>query len=292
MHMTASTRPAKHNDDHAKVLPGTKGAHLTESTDPSSVLRVLDVRVDTVQIPDVIRVMERWIEAREVCRGIAVTGMHGVTEARHNPSFKKILDAADLIVPDGMPLVWLGRLKGHPLERRVYGPELMYAFCEQTARKGYRHYFYGGAPGVPERLEKRFLEEFPQMVVAGTHSPPFRPLTPQEDEGVVEAINRAHPDVLWVGLGTPKQEIWIDAHRNRLRVPVIVAVGAAFDINAGTKRQAPCWMREHGLEWSFRLVQEPRRLWRRYLVYGTKFVFYVGCELWNERRASRRTQGT
>lgn len=252
-------------------------------------LRVLGVRVDAVQISDVIVRIEQWIEKRDGCRYIAVTGMHGVTEAQHDPAFKQVLNVADLVVPDGMPLVWLARLRGHKMRRRVYGPELMQAFCEQTAAKGYRHYFYGGARGVPERMAARLTGLFPGLVIAGTYSPPFRPLMPQEDEEIVAAIDRAAPDVLWVGLSTPKQEIWMHAHRDRLRVPVLIGVGAAFDINAGIRRQAPRWMREHGFEWLFRLVQEPRRLWRRYLVYGPQFVYYVFRESLRGRLAARGT---
>jgi len=243
-----------------------------------SAFRALGVRVDSVQIPEVIARMEQRIAERDGTRYIAVTGMHGVMEAQHDPEFKKILNAADLVVPDGTPLVWLGRLRGHRLRRRVYGPELMLAFCEQTAPKGYRHFFYGGAPGVAEALAERLGAQFPGLVVAGTYSPAFRPLTREEDEEVVARINGSGADVLWVGLSTPKQERWMYEHRDRLNVPVMVGVGAAFDINAGRVKQAPMWMRENGLEWLFRLLQEPRRLWRRYLVYGSEFLFYVALE--------------
>lgn len=241
--------------------------------------KVLSVRVDAVQISEVVARMERWIRERSKGRFIAVTGMHGVTEAKWDPSFRAILNAADLVVPDGMPLVWLSRIRGPSLQRRVYGPELMLAFCEHTARKGYRHFFYGGGPGVPQVLAQTLTSRFPGLEVAGTCSPPFRPLTPAEDEEIVATINGARPDVLWVGLSTPKQERWMYEHQDRLTVPVAVGVGAAFDINSGQVKQAPVWMREHGLEWLFRLVQEPRRLWRRYLVLGPKFVFYVSLEL-------------
>ncbi len=234
---------------------------------------VLGVRVHAVQIPDVIRLMERWIDERVGAQFIAVTNAHVVTEAQRDPSFKDILNSASLAVPDGMPLVWLGRRRGYPLKRRVYGPELMETFCRETGPK-YRHFFYGGAPGVPERLADALAKKYNVQVV-GTFSPPFRPLTPEEDAEVVELINRAEPDVLWVGLGAPKQERWMYEHRDKLRVPVMVGVGAAFDFLAGVKPRAPRWMQEHGLEWLFRLLTEPRRLWRRYLIYGPKFVFYV-----------------
>lgn len=248
--------------------------------------RVLGVRVDALQIPDAIAHMEEWIRSREKCHFIAVTGMHGVTEAQHDSEFKQVLNSADLVVPDGMPLVWLARLRGHKIKRRVYGPELMLTFFEATANKGYRHFFYGGAPSIAERLAESLQKRFPGTIVAGTFCPPFRPLTPEEDSEVVEMINRAAPDVVWVGLSTPKQEHWMYEHRAGFNVPVLMGVGAAFDINAGMKKQAPAWMREHGFEWLFRLLQEPRRLAHRYLVYGSQFIFWVTLELLGVRKSA------
>lgn len=258
-------------------------AELTKSfeTMPRSALssfQVLGVRVDAVQIPATIEQMEKWIAQRDECRFVAVTGMHGVTEAQHDSTFKHVLNSAALVVPDGMPLVWLGRRKGFPLRRRVYGPELTMAFCVQTAARGYRHFFYGGAPGVAENLAGRFAEQFPGFCLAGTYSPPFRPLTREEDTSVVTAINRSHADVVWVGLSTPKQERWMFEHQKCLHAPVLVGVGAAFDFHTGRIPQAPFWMREHGLEWFFRLCHEPRRLWRRYLLYGGEFSALVLLE--------------
>lgn len=239
---------------------------------------MLGVRVDAIQIPGAVERLEDWIGRRERCHYVAVTGMHGVMEALHDSSFHAILNSADMVVPDGMPLVWLARLAGHNLARRVYGPEFMMAFCETTEGRGYRHFFYGGKPGVAEKLASTLTSRFPRIQVAGICVPPFRPLTPEEDDAVVNQIERAAPDVLWVGLSTPKQERWMNSHRDRLKVPVLVGVGAAFDIHAGEVRQAPHWMREHGLEWLFRLCSEPRRLWRRYIVYGSEFLFWVALE--------------
>jgi N-acetylglucosaminyldiphosphoundecaprenol N-acetyl-beta-D-mannosaminyltransferase len=210
--------------------------------------------------------------------------MHGVTEAQHDAQFKNVLNEADLVVPDGMPLVWCARIRGYPLRRRVYGPELMLTFCQETVAKGYRHFLYGGDTGVPERLAASLLRSCPGLCIAGIFSPPFRPPTAEEDAEIVEMIRRAAPDVLWVGLSTPKQEKWMRDHRDRLGVPVLVGVGAAFDILSGGKRQAPAWMREHGLEWFFRLLQEPRRLWRRYLVYGSQFFLLETLEVLGLRR--------
>jgi N-acetylglucosaminyldiphosphoundecaprenol N-acetyl-beta-D-mannosaminyltransferase len=240
--------------------------------------RVLGVRVNAVQIPQVIEWMEQCIEERGTARYVAVTGMHGVTESNQDPEFRTILKDADMVVPDGMPLVWLGRLRGFShLARRVYGPELMETFCRETGAK-YRHFFYGGAPGVADHLAQAEQERH-GIRIAGTYCPPFRPLTEEEDKAVMALINEAAPDVLWIGLSTPKQERWMYEHRKRLNVPLMLGVGAAFDLNIGRLKQAPEWMRERGLEWLFRLLAEPKRLWRRYLVQGSRFVWNVLLEL-------------
>lgn len=223
--------------------------------------------------------MEEWIADRRGCHSIALAGMFGLTEARRDPSLKEAFNSADLVVPDGMPLVWIARLQGSGLKRRVYGPELMHTFCRETQAKGYRHFFFGGAPGVPEKLAESLQSEFRGLEVAGTFSPPFGNLTLEEDETIVRMINGARADVLWVGLGSPKQDRWMHEHRERLSVPVLVAVGAAFDFNSGRLKQAPEWMRENGLEWLFRLSQEPGRLWRRYILRGSEFVALVTLEL-------------
>jgi len=239
---------------------------------------VLGVRINAVQIGQVVERMLGWIRERDGCHSIAATSMHGIVEAQHDPSFKEILNSADLVVPDGMPLVWLGRRQGHFLSRRVYGPDLVLAFCEATAGQCYRHFFYGGEPGVADRLAASLKARFPGLNVVGTCSPPFRALRAEENDEMAEMIGRAAPDVLWVGLGTPKQERWTHEHKSRLPVPVLVGVGAAFDMLSGRRKQAPRMIREHGLEWFFRLVQEPRRLWRRYLVYGSQFIAYLLLE--------------
>jgi N-acetylglucosaminyldiphosphoundecaprenol N-acetyl-beta-D-mannosaminyltransferase len=265
----------------------TRKTTLAETAPPRTQFRVLGVEVDAVQISDVTIQMQEWISSRSACQYIAVTGMHGVTEAQHDPEFKQILNAAGLVVPDGYPLVWLGRRTGFAqLRRRVYGPELMEEFFSQTLAKGYRHFFYGGAPGVAEELASRMSARFAGLAVIGTYCPPFRELTKQEDEEILQAINLAKPDVVWIGLSTPKQERWMYAHRARLNVPVLVGVGAAFDFHTGRVPQAPRWMREHGFEWLFRLCREPGRLWRRYLVYGSQFVVLVLLEQLHLRKAS------
>ena len=240
---------------------------------------LLGVRVDAVQIPDTIARIDEWISRREACHVVAVTDMHSIMEAQHDENFRHVLLRANLVVPDGFPLVWMGRRKGFALRSRVCGPELMTAFCKETARKGYRHFFYGGAPGVAEDLGARFAVRFPGLVVAGTYCPPFRLLTAEEDRNIVEAIERSRADIVWVGLGAPKQDHWMFEHRKLLSVPVLIGVGAAFDFHTGRVPRAPGWMRDHGFEWLFRLAMEPRRLWKRYLIYGAQFVILVALEL-------------
>jgi N-acetylglucosaminyldiphosphoundecaprenol N-acetyl-beta-D-mannosaminyltransferase len=239
--------------------------------------RVLNVRVDAVQIPDAVRILETWIAERGPARYVAVTGMHGVSVSREDEEFSRILSHASLVVADGMPLVWLGRLQGFKhMRRRVYGPELMETFCRETGSK-YRHFFYGGALGVADALAQAEQERH-GIQIAGTYCPPFRPLTEQEEMDVQRLIAETRPDVLWVGLSTPKQERWMYEHQRSLRVPVMLGVGAAFDLNIGRLKQAPAWMRENGLEWLFRLCAEPRRLWQRYMVNGSKFLWAVCLE--------------
>jgi N-acetylglucosaminyldiphosphoundecaprenol N-acetyl-beta-D-mannosaminyltransferase len=244
--------------------------------------KVLGVRVDAVQIPDVISRMIQWIEMREVGNYIAVTGMHGVMEAQHSASFKGILNGASLVVADGMPLVWVGKAHRYPLRRRVYGPELMETFCRVTGGR-FGHFFYGGAPGVAEKLGEVMEQRF-GIRVAGAYSPPFRRLNRDEEHSLIDLLRTSRPDILWVGLSTPKQEAWMAEYRERAGVPVLVGVGAAFDFFTGRTRQAPTWMREHGFEWLFRLSTEPRRLWRRYLVYGSQFAWNVALELTGIKR--------
>ena len=239
--------------------------------------RVLDVRVNSVQIPDVVQILERWIGERGRTRYVAVTGMHGVSESREDAYFREVLDHADLVIADGMPLVWMGRFHGHKqMKRRACGPELFEVFCRETGAK-YRHFFYGGAPGVAD-LVSRSLQERHGIRVAGTYCPPFRPLTDAEEADVQRIVAAAAPDILWVGLSTPKQEKWMYQHRDSFTVPVMLGVGAAFDMSCGRLKRAPNWMREHGLEWFYRLVTEPTRLWRRYIINGSKFAWAVCIE--------------
>lgn len=206
------------------------------------------------------------------------TGVHGVVTAQDDPAFRAVLDGAAYTVCDGMPLVYLARLRGARDAGRAFGPSVMLAVLERTSRGGARHFFYGGAPGVADELAAKMRERFPGLEVVGTWAPPFRELTPQEEDDVAARINASGADVVWVGLSTPKQERWAAAIQPRLDVKLICAVGAAFDYNRGAIRPAPAWMRRLALEWLFRLIQEPRRLWRRYLAIVPRFLWLAALE--------------
>ena len=207
-------------------------------------------------------------------RAIAHFGTaHMLTEGADDPRILAAL-CEDLVFPDGMPLVWTARLRGRKTER-ICGPDMLPALASATAGTGLGHFFYGGADGVPEALAARLTEQYPALTVAGGYSPPFRALTPQEDAEIIERINASGASFVWVGLGMPKQELWVIDHQADLRAPVLLAVGAAFDFSAGTTPRAPRWMQRAGLEWLFRLLTEPRRLAKRYAVTNTQFAWLL-----------------
>ncbi len=206
---------------------------------------------------------------------VCVTGVHGVIEAQQDEAFRGILNRSFLNTPDGMPMVWMGKLNGFRQMDRVYGPDLMLLICEFARSKGYSHFFYGGGDGVAELLRQRMEAKFPGIKIAGTYTPPFRPLTPAEEDGMIRLLNDKKPDIIWVGLSTPKQEKFMARYRDRLDATLMFGVGAAFDFHAGKVRQAPRWVQRSGLEWLFRLCCEPRRLWRRYLRNNPLFIWGV-----------------
>ena len=232
---------------------------------------ILGVHVSAINMPMALATIDTWVRKREQ-NYVCVAGVHGVMESQRDEALRQIHNAAGLVTPDGMPLVWISRWHGFSQVDRVYGPDLMLAVCQMSIEKGYRHFLYGGAQGVPELLASRLRSKIPDLQIVGTYSPPFRSLSAEEDGEVVKMINAVEPDIIWVGLSTPKQERWMAAHVGYLHASVMIGVGAAFDFHAGLKRQAPYWMQRSGLEWFFRLATEPRRLWRRYLVNNPRFV--------------------
>ena len=239
--------------------------------DPQT-FRVVDVAINSAPFADVLA---RVLAAPDSGERLAVhfATAHTIVEAHDDPHLRAAL-AQGLVQPDGMPLVWLGRRAGIPVER-VCGPDFLPALVERGIPEGRTHYFLGGAPGVPEALVARLTARFPGMRVAGTISPPFRSLSAEEDAAMVDEINAADPDYVWVGLGAPKQDLWVAEHRSRLRAAALLAVGAAFDFHAGTRRRAPGWMQRTGTEWLYRLVTEPRRLAGRYTRVNARFLRLV-----------------
>jgi N-acetylglucosaminyldiphosphoundecaprenol N-acetyl-beta-D-mannosaminyltransferase len=244
---------------------------------------VLGVSVSAINMEQALDVIDDWIISG-ARRYVCVTGVHGVMESRRDQRLRDIHNRAGLVTPDGMPLVWWSKASGWRHTSRVYGPDLMLGCCERSMATGYRHFLYGGDAGVADLLARRLSKRFPGLVIAGTYTPPFRPLTPQEDEAVMRRITDADADIVWVGLSTPKQEYWMAEHIGRLEVPVLIGVGAAFDFHAGLKRQAPVWMQHSGLEWAFRLAAEPRRLWKRYLRNNPAFVWLALQHIWRSRK--------
>ena len=219
--------------------------------------------------------------AREGERGyVTVTGVHGVSEAQNDPELKRILNSALLCTPDGMPMVWMGRLQGEHSIRRVYGPDLMLDLCQHSVPAGFTHFFYGGKPGVAENLRDVLQRKFPGLKVAGIYSPPFRALTAEERAALQSQVRETRPDFFWVGLSTPKQERFMAANISVLpEAKIFIGVGAAFDLLTGKVRQAPRWVQAMGLEWLFRLSQEPGRLWRRYLINNPLFILRASAQL-------------
>jgi N-acetylglucosaminyldiphosphoundecaprenol N-acetyl-beta-D-mannosaminyltransferase len=242
---------------------------------PAKRCDVLGVGISAVNLDTAVATIGGWI-ATGAKHYVTVTGVHGVMESQRDGDLKAIHNAAGMVTPDGMPMVWLNWLAGNRDVDRVYGPDLMLRVCAASSEaEGWRHFFYGGGEGVAEQLTARLRERFPTMHVVGAYTPPFRKLTADEEHAVADEINAARPHIVWVGLSTPKQEYWMSRFRHRLDAPVLVGVGAAFDFHAGLKRQAPRLMQRCGLEWLFRLCCEPRRLWKRYLVNNPAFLWYL-----------------
>ena len=235
---------------------------------------VLGVQISAVSMAAAVASFEHWIDNGETTY-VCVTGVHGVMECQRDRSLLNIHNASGMTTPDGMPMVWASRWAGVRGVDRVYGPDLMLEICRLSAANGWSSFFYGGKPGVADRLAERLTAQFPGLEVAGTHSPPFGDLTPSEDREITSRINAANADIVWVGLSTPKQERWMADHRAILNAKVLVGVGAAFDINSGSIRQAPRIVQRSGFEWLYRLAQEPGRLWRRYLRNNPAFLWKV-----------------
>lgn len=239
---------------------------------------IAGVEIDAIRLRDAIETIDRWI--REGRRDyVVLTGAHGVVEMQADPELRRINNQAGLVAPDGMPVVWLGRAAGHRGIEKVYAPTIMNAEFASSVERGHSHYLYGGAPGVADELARRLERRHPGVRIVGTCCPPFRPLTAVEVAEVAAAINASGADVVWCGLGCPKQERWMAQFRPLLRAPVLIGVGGGFDFLAGVKPLAPAWLQRSGFEWLFRLATEPRRLWPRYSRVVPKFLYYAARDV-------------
>ena len=239
-------------------------------------VNVLGVGVSLVNMDLALERIASWIREREKTY-VCICSVHGVMECQRSEELKRIFNHAGMITPDGMPLVWLAR-RQDPKVTRVYGPDLFLAELASSISSGHRHFLYGGGPGVAASLAEKMTRRFPGLRIAGTLEPPFAPLAELASSETAAKINAAHPDIVWVGISSPKQERWMSMMRPMLEAPVLIGVGAAFDFHSGTVRQAPRWMQRSGLEWFFRLITEPRRLWRRYLVNNPWFLWALALQ--------------
>jgi N-acetylglucosaminyldiphosphoundecaprenol N-acetyl-beta-D-mannosaminyltransferase len=252
---------------------------------------VLGVGISAIDMNDALRLSDALIQAEE--KGyVCVTGVHGVIEAQSDPEFRGILNRSLMTTPDGMPMVWIGRMRGFSNMRRVYGPDFMMNLCRLSVARGYRHFLYGGGPGVAVELAEALSRRCPGLQIAGTYTPPFRPLNEAEEAELISLVAEAKPDVFWVGLSTPKQERFMNQNLDKLNVRLMVGVGAAFDIHTGAIKDAPHLVKNLGLQWLHRLVQEPRRLWRRYLINNPKFIWKTGLQFLGLRKFPMEVSGS
>ena len=259
------------NQANVTHLPTTEAPRL----DPGAEVhrrQILDIPIAMLDYERAMDVMDRMVDAQH--RGwVCAAAVHSVMVAQDDALMKRALTDAVITVPDGMPIVWAANTLGEHLPNRVYGPELMRRYCNRSVEHGHRVWLYGGRDqGALVQLALNLRRKHPGIRIVGGYSPPFRSLTSEEDEAIADQINAAKPDVVWVGIGVPKQEKWMVRMRDRLDVPVMCAVGAAFDFHAGRVSQAPRWMQERGLEWTYRIAQEPRRLLPRYLYTNPRFM--------------------
>jgi N-acetylglucosaminyldiphosphoundecaprenol N-acetyl-beta-D-mannosaminyltransferase len=255
---------------------------------------ILGVRFDLIAYHVAMKTIDRWRREDEQ-HYVTITNPHSVMLCRRDRQMFEATSRAGLTLPDGVGIILAAQLLGYLHNGRVTGPILMLKLCDRGRQKGYRHFFYGGAQGVAKRLAERFSRVYPGLQVAGTYCPPFRPISDKEDEQIVGMINGTKPDIVWVGLGAPKQEKWMADHLGKIRATAMIGVGAAFDFNSGNVKWAPHWMRKCGLEWAYRLSKEPKRMWRRNLdspSFLSKVVYQRLRMVFLNRARSRQHSGT
>jgi N-acetylglucosaminyldiphosphoundecaprenol N-acetyl-beta-D-mannosaminyltransferase len=246
---------------------------------------VLGVKVSAINLGQAVSLADQWVAVGKPGY-ICVTGVHGVMEAQSDPDLRQILNNAVINTPDGMPMTWVGRLQGFEHMDRVYGPEFMTTLCQLSVERGYRNFLYGGKPDVAQLLSKTLQRRFPGLQVVGTYTPPFRSLTPEEEQQVAAQMRESRAQIVWVGLSTPKQEKFMAQYVDALQVPLLIGVGAAFDYHTGHIRDCSTWVKRAGLQWLHRLLQDPRRLWKRYLLNNPAFLWRISWQLLGFRKYS------
>ncbi len=226
---------------------------------------------------EAVSTLSKWIENKEG-RYVCAADVHSIMKAQEDTAHLDALQHADMVTPDGRPLVWVGKMRGEKVMDRVCGPDLLPRLCEESVAQGWKHYFYGGAEGIAENLAHSLEEKYPGIQIAGWECPPFRTLSYLETKDALDKIRDSSADIVWIGLGCPKQEIWMRQHIEQLDHQLLIGIGAAFDFHTGRIKRAPVWMQKSGLEWLHRLGSEPRRLWKRYLLLAPSFIFKVIAE--------------
>ena len=245
-----------------------------EKVRPAEQVNVLGIGVHPIDLQKAAWILQRRIQ--EKMKGyVCLAGVHGVMEAQRNPHLKAILAEALLVVPDGMPTVWMGHMQGFHAMQRVFGPDLMIDIISRSEFRNCVHFFCGGEPGVADKLRDNMLEQFPWVKIAGTYSPPFRPMTATEEEDLAATLRLLQPDIIWVGLSTPKQEQFMARYMPMLDTKLMIGVGAAFLFHTGAIKDSPQWVKHIGLQWMHRLLQEPSRLWKRYVLNNPLFIVYA-----------------
>jgi N-acetylglucosaminyldiphosphoundecaprenol N-acetyl-beta-D-mannosaminyltransferase len=276
------------SNESSAALPPLRDRLAVDLPKPEEIhtREILGLPIAMTDYAEAMDVMDGMVARRD--RGyVCAVAVHAVMVAHSDPEMKAAVRGSSLTVPDGMPLVWAANMLGEDLPQRVYGPELMRRYSERCAEQGHRVWLYGGRDqGHLVQLALRMRQRHPGIKIVGGYAPPFRPLTGEEETALADQINKARPDVLWVGIGVPKQEKWMARMRDRLDVPVMCAVGAAFDFHAGRISQAPSWMQDRGLEWTYRIAQEPRRLLPRYLYYNPRFMLAFARQYLRDSRRS------
>jgi N-acetylglucosaminyldiphosphoundecaprenol N-acetyl-beta-D-mannosaminyltransferase len=280
--MTGSLQvPERGSTDEIATIPNGGCNEVVAVSDSEFVheyANVLGVKVSAIDLGRAVEMADRWIAGEN--RGyICVTGVHGIMEAQSDSELQYILNHAFINTPDGMPMSWVGRLQGFSKMDRVFGPDLMASLCGISVERNYRHFLYGGETGVAELLKEKLESKFPGLQIVGTYTPPFRNLTDEEEEEIFRRLQELQPHILWVGLSTPKQERFMARYVDRLQVPLMVGVGAAFDYHTGRISDCSNWIKRAGLQWLHRLLQDPKRLWKRYLRNNPAFLWKITLQL-------------